>query len=112
MQELEKILKEIGEGAHTFDILGRDVDFVAIDWVRGIICKHMNDGWIPVEEKPTEDGFYVATMSGALVDQEEPFVGIAEFEDGEWFDGDDVVAWRPVPEAYRPADKTERSDGE
>lgn len=67
-----------------------------------IIRKHMNDGWIPAKEKPAEDGFYVATMSGALVDQEEPFVGLAEFEDGEWVDGDDVIAWRPLPETYRP----------
>mgnify|MGYP005780736873 FL=1 len=74
-----------------------------------IIRKHMNDGWIPAEEKPAEDGFYVATMSGALVDQEEPFVGLAEFEDGEWVDGDDVIiAWRPLPEPYRP----ERSEVE
>lgn len=67
-----------------------------------IIRKHMNDGWIPAKEKPAEDGFYVATMGGALVDQEEPFVGLAEFEDGEWVDGDDVIAWRPLPETYRP----------
>lgn len=70
--------------------------------VRDIIRKHMNDGWIPAKEKPAEDGFYVATMGGALVDQEEPFVGLAEFEDGEWVDGDDVIAWRPLPETYRP----------
>lgn len=67
-----------------------------------IIRKYMNDGWIPAKEKPAEDGFYVATMGGALVDQEEPFVGLAEFEDGEWVDGDDVIAWRPLPETYRP----------
>lgn len=60
-----------------------------------------NGGWIPVEEKPTEDGFYVATMSGALVDLAEPFVGLAEFEDGEWVDGDDVIAWMPLPEPER-----------
>lgn len=70
--------------------------------VRDIIRKHMNDGWIPAKEKPAEDGFYVATMGGALVDQEEPFVGLAEFEDGEWVDGNDVIAWRPLPETYRP----------
>ena len=73
-----------------------------IEWLREFIRKHMNDGWIPAKEKPAEDGFYVATMSGALVDQEEPFVGLAEFEDGEWVDGDDVIAWRPLPETYRP----------
>ena len=61
-----------------------------------------NDDWIPAEVKPAEDGFYVATMSGILVDQEEPFVGLAEFEDGEWVDGNDVIVWRPLPEPYRP----------
>ena len=73
-----------------------------MEWIEGFISKHMNDGWIPAKEKPAEDGFYVATMSGALADQEEPFVGLAEFEDGEWVDGDDVIAWRPLPEPYRP----------
>ena len=51
MQVLEKILEEIDEGAHTFELLGRDVDFVAIDWVRDVIRKYINDGWIPVEDE-------------------------------------------------------------
>mgnify|MGYP005756239819 CR=1 FL=1 len=76
-----------------------------IEYLKDIICKHMNDGWIPAKEKPAEDGFYAATMSGALVDQEEPFVGLVEFEDGEWVDGDDVVAWMPLPEPYCPEAK-------
>lgn len=51
MQELEKILEEIEKGSHTFELLGRDVDFVAIDWVRDIIHKHMTDDWVPEVEK-------------------------------------------------------------
>ena len=51
MGVIDKILEEIEEGAHTFEILGRDVDFVAIDWVRDVTRKHMNDGWIPVEKE-------------------------------------------------------------
>ena len=111
MQELEKILEEIrkafeenteyimGEdGEHRFVIDGCTATYL----VNNIIREHMNDGWIPAKEKPAEDGFYVATMSGFLVDQEEPFVGLAEFEDGEWVDGDDVIARRPLPELYRP----------
>ena len=121
MQELEKILEEIeAEFDRRIDIqlkimagLGDDVYRYGYGksleayqqgklFVEDIIRKHMNDGWIPARKKPTEDGFYVATMSGALVDQEEPFAGLAEFEDGEWVDGDDVIAWRPLPEPYRP----------
>ena len=107
MQELEKILEEIEAHAIEFEAFGVSDDYISVGWVKEIIRKHMNDGWIPVEVKPTENGFYVATMSGALVDQEEPFVGLAEFEDGEWVDGDDVIiAWRPLPEPYRPERRT------
>ena len=72
-----------------------------------IIRKHMNDGWIPVEERlPEEDGFYIATIDGEIVGQEESFVGLAEFEDDFWVDDDIdykcIIAWRPLPEPYRP----------
>lgn len=107
MQELEKILEEI-ERVGNIQFASYTKPLIAVEDVIKIIRKHINDGWIPAEEKPSEDGFYVATMSGALVDQEEPFVALAEFEDGEWVDGDDVVAWRPLPDPYRP----ERSEGE
>ena len=113
MQELEKILEEIEQKKEKcLNVVKMEIDPMEItihrEQYKGLcmaeksIRKHMNDGWIPVEEKPSEDGFYVATMSGALVDQEEPFVGLAEFKDGEWVDGDDVIAWRPLPEPYRP----------
>lgn len=105
MQELDKILEEIDNAIEDYS--GGSADNGFQGFVKGlkrakkIIRKHMNDGWIPAKEKPTEDGFYIATMSGELVDQEEPFVGLAEFEDGEWVDGDDVIAWRPLPEPYK-----------
>lgn len=113
MQELKKIDITIARAPkyvrYECPHCGEEVEkpLIAVEDVIKIIRKHINDGWIPAEEKPSEDGFYVATMSGALVDQEEPFVGLAEFDDGEWVDGDDVIAWRPLPDPYRP----ERSEG-
>lgn len=64
-------------------------------------------GWIPVEERlPEEDGFYIATIDGEIAGQEESFVGLAEFEDDFWVDDDIdykcIIAWRPLPEPYRP----------
>lgn len=106
MQELEKILEEIE--IKIAGSMGKKRE--GLLEAQDIIRKHMNDGWIPAEEKPSEDGFYVTTMNGALVDQEEPFVGLAEFKDGEWFDGDDVVAWRHLPEPYRTESKTGQSN--
>ena len=117
MQELEKILEEIKESSimvatskehyiHPQD--GRFVEeVVLLECVEEIIRKHMNDGWIPVEKaQPEEDGFYIATMDGEIVGQEETFVGLAEFENGKWIDDEEdykcVIAWRPLPEPYKP----------
>ena len=96
---LEKILEEILEQLKEEGCI---IDNDAGNRAEEIIRRHMNDGWISAKKKPEEDAFYVATMSGILVDQEEPFVGLAEFEDGEWVDGNDVIVWRPLPEPYRP----------
>lgn len=55
MSVIDKTLEEIEEGAHTFEILGRDVDFVAIDWVRDVIRKRLNDAEYPyITEKDIE----------------------------------------------------------
>lgn len=104
---LEKILEEIDETIERYgtnpyiDVKVTDLCY-GLNIAKDIIRKHMYDGWISAKKKPAEDGFYVATMSGILVDQKEPFVGLAEFEDGEWVDGNDVIVWRPLPEPYRP----------
>ena len=108
MQELEKILKELEEftfeaEVYNGDFEGADINnLLCLGDVRDVLRKHMNNDWIPAKNKPDEDAFYVATMSGTLVGQEVPFVGLAEFEDGEWVDGDDVIAWMPLPGPYRP----------
>lgn len=112
MQELEKILKELEEftfeaEVYNGDFEGADINnLLCLGDVRDVLRKHMNNDWIPAKNKPDEDAFYVATMSGTLVGQEVPFVGLAEFEDGEWVDGDDVIAWMPLPEPYCPESKT------
>lgn len=111
MQKLEEILKELEK--FTFEVEVYNGDFEGADInnllclgdVRDVLRKHMNNDWIPAKNKPDEDAFYVATMSGTLVGQEVPFVGLAEFEDGEWVDGDDVIAWMPLPEPYCPEAK-------
>lgn len=89
-----------------------------------IVRKHMNDGWIPVEERLPEVN---ADIKEIIEDDDCPeynvtIRGASESTtlkyspDGTWFDDNgyiyDVIAWRPMPEVYRPADKTERSEGE
>ena len=70
MQELEKILEEIDE---TIERYGKNpyIDEKVTDLcygmniAKGIIRKHMNDGWIPVEERlPENDDFVLVTVTG------------------------------------------------
>ena len=135
MQELEKILEEINR---------RIDEYVDHDYVRGsgdvvkglsiaksIIRKHMNDGWITVEERlPEVFGKYWATIRYDDGRISEPIVVdfravrqkyVVDTPNGReyetWgidsaFHGSRVIAWRPyyIPEPYRPADKTKNPD--
>lgn len=57
--------------------------------------------WIPVTERLPEDGYYLATLDGELVGQEEPFTGMCGIENGQWDDEGYVIAWMSLPEPYR-----------
>lgn len=124
MQELEKILEEIGS---EFDRrintqlkimagLGDDVyryghgksleayqqgKLLVID----IIRKHMDDGWIPVEERLPEYGKKVLAYgkSGEI-----DIASLYSRDKHMWLVGSmcsvafDIVAWRTLPAPYRP----------
>lgn len=118
MQELEKILEEIENtfkenieniedenGVHHFVIDSFTATFLA----KEIIRKHMNDGWIPVEERlpevpdDMEDEYcpeFNVTIKGAS-----RATTLKYSPDGAWFDDSGqvyvVIAWRPLPDLYR-----------
>lgn len=74
MKELEKILVEIEqkkcEHIDKNYIFGSGDIVNGLDMAMEIIRKHMNDGWVSVEERlPGENGFYIATMDGEIVGQ-------------------------------------------
>ena len=111
MQELEKILEEIDAHAIEFETFGVSDDYISVGWVKEIIRKHMNDGWIPVEERLPEEGEKVLAWCeyfryGEYNRMYETY-GISWQYDGYW-SGDvsgtkaKCIAWRPLPEPYRP----------
>lgn len=113
MQELEKILEEIDE---TIDRYGKNqyIDEKVTDLCYGmnlakqIIRKHMNDGWIPVEERLPEESL----NSVIGWDEYRERCCFAQYYNGKWMLRADrepinIIAWRPLPDPYRP----ERSDG-
>lgn len=116
MQELEKILEEIDE---TIERYGNNpyIDEKVTDLCYGlnrakdIIRKHMNDGWIPVneqlpeeppEEVDDEDNLeeYIVMIEGAERPTTLRYAGDGTWwEDGTYYP---VIAWRPLPEPYCP----------
>ena len=124
MQELEKILEEIDHEKDLSLKLGDDGYIAgALDMANAIkdfISKHMNDGWIPVEERmPEEYGEYLVTIvpsagylwAKRIIANFSDLMGIVKkpiFYTGEVgkIDYEDitdmVIAWCPIPEPYRP----------
>lgn len=118
MQELEKILEEIEEiGNIQFQSYTKPL--IAVEDVIKIIHKHMNDVWIPVEERLPEDDVNVLITYADIDDDQ--YVGIditnygyaylggnkLDFKEWrspfEYFGSNyKVIAWRPLPEPYRP----------
>lgn len=91
-----------------------------IEYLRDIIRKCMNDGWIPVEERlpeisrtPEEDD-ECPEFNVTIRRAEEATTLKYSPADDTWFDDNgyvyDVIAWRPLPEPYRPEPKTEKPD--
>ena len=103
MNELEKILEEID--IKISGSMGRKRE--GLLEARYIIRKHMNDGWIPVGERLPEE--YEKVMITYRGTGGQYGVEVDEYDyDCGWASGwdDDIIAWRPLPEPYRP----ERTD--
>lgn len=71
--------------------------------VEDIIRNHMNDGWIPVDERLPDN------TSSVLICGQSGWRDVGWWEQNHWWTGyshadikEDVVAWRPLPEPYRP----------
>lgn len=94
MQELEKILEEV-------EILSLGKYYIETEKIKEIIRKHMNDGWIPVEERLPEDGQSVLCTDGKCA-------YLVEYDadlDAGFCDMDDIIAWQPLLEPYRSGEK-------
>lgn len=121
MQKSEKILEEIRkafekntediadeDGCHHFVVDGCTATYL----VNQIIRKHMNDGWIPVEERlpeekanPVSQDFYEYQVTAKFGNVKD--VRHYKYGNGHWWHGPGIVdqyvlAWRENPEPYRP----------
>ena len=115
MHKLEKIMEDIRKiGNIQFSSYTKPL--IAVEDVEKIIRKHMNDGWIPVEERlPTmeeyqkDDGRFILddgnrrcagyfnVYTGRFYSYQHITQYMAELHENNW-----VIAWHPLPEPYRP----------
>ena len=101
MQELEKILEEID--LKITGSMGKRRE--GLLEAENIIRKHMNDGWIPIEDGTPEPYQQVlVSMYNNLT-----YVTIGHYNGTGWDVreyitdlGIDVKAWRPLPQPYHP----------
>ena len=132
--ELEKILEEIAQLRRKASENGNFNVAAAYENSMEIIRKHMNDGWISVEERLPENAkhkgtfcpkYQVDTKYGVTEGWYNPDVKSwyclfwfmtkrylqheIDFKKGDApevvrvpLESDIVIAWRPLPEAYRP----------
>ena len=109
MQELKKILEEID--LKITRSMGRKRE--GLLEARDIIRKHMDDGWIPVEQRLPEEKKSVLVqwekydryLNVTLTYLDVMWLDDAEeqvFETTNGVPNGKVIAWRPLPEPYRP----------
>lgn len=112
MWELGKILEEIGElrGQAGSECTSED-HYIKKAWehcldrVVDIIRKHMNDGWIPVEERlpiPNKEIWVTVKRNGNVFTSTDGMTEKGHF----WnYEKENILAWKEkelIPEPYRP----------
>ena len=123
MQGLEGILEEIDETIERYGknpyIDGKVTDICyGLNIAKTIIRKHINDGWIPVEECLPENNKLVLVWARSTARGADEW-SLGSCDKGFWVLGSyggslvfpsqlEAVAWRPLPEPYR----SEWSEGE
>lgn len=127
MHKLEKIMEDIRKiGNIQFSSYTKPL--IAVEDVEKIIRNHMNDGWIPVEERlPEKNEYFVETSSDKdfpngyykrleIAYMTDTIEYVHGYYDGyKWMDKyldtiKNVVAWR-IHEPYRP-ERSDNHDGE
>ena len=121
MQELECVREKL---QNKYRVVKTDEDLEwnrAIDLCTNIINAHLsrenateiarssrdNDGWIPVEERLPDNN------ENVLVTTDMGLIASGYIAHGTWItdqEPDYPIAWRPLPEPYRPEPETEKPD--
>ena len=89
-----------------------DRETLLTEFVRSIALRAIRDmppaqpepQWIPVSERLPRDGTWNIFTDGKNISVERYKADAIDhfFPNGRWFQLEDVIAWMPLPEAYKP----------
>ena len=110
MQELKKILEEIDKATDEYGMVDyiNDGPVISKNQAKDIIRKHMNDGWIPVDERLPEGQTRVicqcdkGDIERLWQDWESDPETLTYLADFSMMAEKKVIAWRPLPDPYLP----------
>lgn len=88
---------------YTYPTEPKEIPFT--EWLEGFIRKHMNDGWIPMEERlpiPNKEIWVTAKRNGNVFTSTDTMTEKGYF----WnYEKENILAWKEkelIPEPYRP----------
>ncbi len=102
-QEQEKRMDELKVEIRPLEILMNREQYKGLCVAEKIIRKHMSNDWIPVKERLPEKEYYTALC---VTDKNYYCVAVYNREYG-FRTGDidvegEIIAWKPLPDPYRP----------
>lgn len=126
MQELEKIMEEIENARNEYPKARFPWYVNGMRDAENIIRKHMNDGWIPVEERlPTMEEYQKNNGEFILENGNRRYAGYYDVYTGrfysyrhitlyraELYEDNRIIAWRPLPDPYQPEREGEKKPNE
>ena len=113
LEGIEELRGQVGSECTSEDHYIKRAWEHCLDRVEYIIRKHMNAGWIPVEERLPEEKKSVLVQwekYDRSIDETLIYLDVMWLEDGEdvlfetinGIPNGRVIAWRPLPEPYFP----------
>lgn len=99
------IVKGILDSLKTIE--GKDVFMKAYEInceIAGINLETGFGHWETTRKPPKRNGWYIVTLDGEICGEENDIVGMDEYNNGHWSEGECVIAWMSLPE---PAERDE-----
>jgi len=98
------VLKNRWKKTRNYEGIGDDIAEECELYLKQVPPAQPEPQWIPVSERLPSDGTWNIFTDGKNISVERYKADAIDhfFPNGRWFQLEDVIAWMPLPEAYKP----------